>query len=72
MPQLRSTQRLSNGISHCTACGGSGVLRQGSDQFCTCLSCLGKGFPVAPLEQMLLHNSLKRERLSASQLSVSR
>jgi hypothetical protein len=47
-------------------------LRQGSDQFCTCLSCLGKGFPVAPLEQMLLHNSLKRERLSASPLSVSR
>ena len=27
----------------CTACGGSGMLRQGSDSYRTCLVCMGVG-----------------------------
>ena len=27
----------------CTACGGSGMLRQGSDSYRTCLECMGVG-----------------------------
>ena len=27
----------------CTACGGSGMLRQGSDSYSTCLVCMGVG-----------------------------
>ncbi|MCP9840749.1 hypothetical protein KBY93_08890 [Synechococcus sp. J7-Johnson] len=31
------------GLKRCSHCGGSGVLRMGSNSFRTCLECLGQG-----------------------------
>ena len=47
----------------CTACGGSGMLRQGSDSYRTCLVCMGVG-TIASHD----HESMKvpAEVLSAS------
>ena len=47
----------------CTACGGSGMLRQGSDSYRTCLVCMGVGtIPVPDLEPVMV----PAEALSAS------
>ena len=51
----------------CTACGGSGMLRQGSDSYRTCLVCMGVGaIPVPDLEPVMV----PAEALSASSFAA--
>ena len=51
----------------CTACGGSGMLRQGSDSYRTCLVCMGVGtIPVPDLEPV----TVPAEVLSASSFAA--
>ena len=51
----------------CTACGGSGMLRQGSDSYRTCLVCMGVGtISVPDLEPVMV----PAEALSASSFAA--
>ena len=51
----------------CTACGGSGMLRQGSDSYRTCLVCMGVGtIAVHDHEPM----TVPAEMLSASSFAA--
>ena len=47
----------------CTACGGSGMLRQGSDSYRTCLVCMGVGTIRVPDHEPV---TVPAEMLSAS------
>ena len=51
----------------CTACGGSGMLRQGSDSYRTCLVCMGVG-NVAVHDQEPV--TVPAEMLSASSFAA--
>ena len=51
----------------CTACGGSGMLRQGSDSYRTCLVCMGVGTIPAPDHEPV---TVPAEILSASSFAA--
>ena len=51
----------------CTACGGSGMLRQGSDSYRTCLVCMGVGTIPVPDQEPV---TVPAEILSASSFAA--
>ena len=51
----------------CTACGGSGMLRQGSDSYRTCLVCMGVGTISVPDHEPV---TVPAEMLSASSFAA--
>jgi len=51
----------------CTACGGSGMLRQGADSYRTCLVCMGVGTITAHEHEPVM---VPAEAISASSFAA--